>query len=59
MAKIFIRSLRTKELHNPSATKHMSKIPKKDGYLTVYMPYGSEGRGYYYIENGDSSFFIL
>lgn len=57
--RIFIRSLKTKELYNPSATKHMSKFPDKEGYHIVYMPYGVEGRGYYYIQTGNPAFFIL
>ena len=52
--RIFIRDLKTKELHSPSATRHMSKFPGKSGYRIVYMPYGLEGRGYYYIKTGDS-----
>ena len=59
MKGIFIRSLKTQERHNPPATRHMSKIPDKSGYRKVYMPYGEEGPGYYYIKIGDPSFFIL
>lgn len=57
--RIFIRSLKTKELHNPSATRHMSKFPDKSGYHKVYMPYGIEGRGYYYIKIGNNSFHMV
>jgi len=58
-SRIFIRSLKTKERHNPAATRHMSKIPDKSGYRRVYMPYGLEGPGYYYIEKGNPRFSIL
>ena len=57
--RIFIRSLKTKELCNPSATRHMSKFPDKNGYHKVYMPYGVAGRGYYYIKTGSPTFFII
>ena len=49
MGYIFIRELKKPEKSNPSATRNMSLIPDKAGYDKVYMPYGKDGRGYYYI----------
>ncbi len=57
--RIFIRGLKTKELHSPAATRHMSSLPGKSGYRKVYMPYGEDGRGYYYIKIGVPRFYIL
>ena len=49
MGYIFIRELKKSEKSNPSATRNMSQIPDKAGYTKGYMPYGKDGRGYYYI----------
>lgn len=46
--EIFIRELTKREKANP--TRHISEIPKKEGYEVVFKPYGKDGRGYYYIK---------
>lgn len=47
--EIFIRKATTKESKNPQ--KAMQDIPNKEGYKTVYKPYGEQGKGFYYIKN--------
>ena len=49
---IFIRETRGKELTNPSSIENFAKIPDKEGYNKVYMPFGKQGRGYYYVRKG-------
>ena len=53
MDTIFIRSLRQFEKGNP--TRHLYKIPSKNGYRKVYMPYGEKGKGYYYQEENSQN----
>ena len=45
----FIRKATTLETKSPSAKSHgFESIPEKEGYKTVFKPYGDEGAGYYY-----------
>jgi len=47
--KIFIRKSSNIEGKSKSAMKKaMNSFPEKEGYEIVYMPYGEEGRGFYY-----------
>ena len=49
--EIFIRVIKDQEKNSKSLMKKaMQDIPDKEGYETVYKPYGSEGRGFYYIK---------
>ena len=48
----FIRTPTKAEAKNPGSTNNLAKLPEREGYETVYKPYGpdggKEGRGYYY-----------
>lgn len=37
-----------RNLSNSQMNKIYNEMPDKDGYIKVYMPYGPEGRGFYY-----------
>lgn len=44
--EIFIRPITQKEKANPQ--RAMMDIPNKEGYETIYRPYGEQGKGFYY-----------
>lgn len=49
--EIFIRLSTKKEQESPSEKKKaFQSIPEKNGYEIVYKPWGSQGRGFYYLE---------
>uniref|UniRef100_A0A6M3M2H6 Uncharacterized protein n=1 Tax=viral metagenome TaxID=1070528 RepID=A0A6M3M2H6_9ZZZZ len=45
--EIFIREIKKSEYGNPS--RSLPSIPDKEGYEKVYKPYGSQGKGFYYV----------
>jgi hypothetical protein len=45
--EIFIRAL--KKSDPAHRTMVLSQFPDKQGYYKCFKPYGSQGRGYYYI----------
>ena len=47
-AEIFIRADKKSE-YGRDHGRFISPLPDKAGYEKVYKPYGSKGRGYYYI----------
>ena len=47
-SEIFIREIKKSEKGNP--TRSLQDIPDKEGYDKVYKPYGTEGKGFYYVE---------
>ena len=42
----FIRLSTKRERGNP--TRSLASLPVREGWTKVYMPYGKQGRGYYY-----------
>ena len=53
---IFIRLATKKEVASPAEkTKGLQSIPEKKGYEVVYKPYGTKGRGFYYIPLSDKT----
>ena len=49
---IFIRTLNKSERGNP--TRSLSTIPDKEGYDKVYKPYGTDGKGFYYVKQTEA-----
>lgn len=46
---IFVRTTTDRERHSPTAKRQgFNSFPDLDEYDKVYMPYGSNGPGYYY-----------
>jgi len=49
--EIFIRLATPKEISSPTEKKKaFQSFPEKEGYETAFIPYGSKGKGFYYIK---------